>query len=166
MSAIDSVAVKELSEEINRKNELLKRLIASYTKAIGFIENRNYDSINSELDIQSKIITEIDGYDTKSSSISWDYASLKKKAAEYFSKYRAADEIYPILNKTAADVETYGRLLKNCGVLCEKLTYLINEVKTESEQFILAQKRRRKIDYGYNNSYTHKAGAIIDYKSN
>ena len=133
MSSFGLAEATKLSDEIGRKTELLKKLDTSYTKALGCIESRNYDELHNELDIENNLLAEIGGPILKESSNRCDYGS-------------AGDELRPILSKISSDIEIYERLLKNCGVLYEKLMYRVKEAKTESELHIL--------------------GAFIDFKSN
>jgi len=163
MNISDTSAVKDLCAEIERINELLKRINASYTKALACAENQEFDLLAEELDIQSAIFAEISEIGGTARFPFDELEEIRRKAAGHISRCDTSDPLYAILNKTAAGIDTYNRLLKNCKTLNEKLTFLITEKKAESERHITALKNRRLINSGYNKAeYTSAKGSIVD----
>jgi hypothetical protein len=156
MNISDIDVLQDLCVEIERKNELLKRINASYTNALACVESESFDLLAEELDNQSAIFAELSEIGAPG------YESIRSQAARYVSQCGSSDPLYTILNKTAAAVDTYNRLLKNCKTLNEKLTFLVTEKKTQSQRNISALKNRRMINSGYNAEYTSAKGSIVD----
>lgn len=162
MNISDIDALQDLCVEIERKNELLKRINASYTKALACVESKFFDLLAEELDNQSAIFAELSEFGEPGHIACGDYESIRSQADRYVSQCGSSDPLYTILNKTAAAIDTYNRLLKNCKTLNEKLTFLVTEKKTQSQRYISALKNRRLINSGYHAEYTSAKGSIVD----
>jgi hypothetical protein len=166
MNIFDKGALKILSDEISRKNELLKLLNTSYTKALEYMDRQNDSALLEELDAQNELFGAINGSDKKETDSACDYDSAFKEAVAYLSRCGTDDELHHALKKVTDDIKAYRKLLKNCKTLNEKLVYRVNEAKTESELHIQALKNRRLIKSGYNTDYSSEKGLLINCISN
>jgi hypothetical protein len=162
--AIDTA--KKFDEEIVHKCGLIKCLNTSYTKALGYIDNQNYDALLREFDIQNNLLTETAGSDSIESGDTFDYEDVQGKVISYLSYCGEGDELYPSLVKITVDIKIYKKLIKNCKILNEKLIYQVKEKMAESERHILALKSRKLIQSGYKTYYSPEKGSFINCKSN
>lgn len=162
MNILDLNALLALCAELEKKNKLLMRISASYTKAIALMEEQSYDLATEELDFQNAVFAELSDLGKNSAAIPCEYEDIRDKALAYLPHSNKSPQHSAALKKAAEEIELYTRLVKNCKTLNEKLTFLVTEKKSESERHIEASKNRRKINAGYNAQYSPKKGSIID----
>ncbi|HBL83403.1 MAG: hypothetical protein A2Y17_04420 [Clostridiales bacterium GWF2_38_85] len=166
MKNSEILLVKELEKSIEQKISLLKCLNTAYSCSLDLLDNKSYDAFLEKLDVQQKLLNEIDNIDSQITVTADKYESYKNEILAFINGYKGDSNLPVMLQKFIEDITTSRKLLKSCKVLNEKLTYRINEVQNEIKQNMLTFKNRRLIKTGYSNVNTVKTGLVIDYKNN
>lgn len=169
MKSSEILLSSELEKEIAQKNTLLKCLCVAYTCALDYFDEENYDAFLEKLEAQQNLLEQIDGIDHEIARMAENGGEYKGQGLEildFAKRYKGQSGLPAVLKNVAEGLAQSERLINNCRALNKKLIYRANELKTETNQKLLALKNKKLAKTGYEKKIVQKAGLIIDYKNN
>ncbi|HBR32919.1 MAG: hypothetical protein PHD46_04595 [Eubacteriales bacterium] len=147
-------AVEELESLYKQKNTLLRSVVRIYSGVMESLEKDDFDIFLSKLDEVSVLGNTIELIDEKISAI-------EAESGIFPDSGDAGSDCLADYNNLADAVSASDRLLKNCNVLNEKLTYSMSNAKQELQKKIENSKNRKIIKEGYDAHTPVKSGLSV-----
>ncbi|MGI6202545.1 MAG: hypothetical protein ACOYID_03980 [Eubacteriales bacterium] len=165
MNILDIDKLQALCDELERKNRLLKRISDSYSKALHLMEEQDYEALALELENQNAVFAKLSEPGCSLPVHESELSGIRGKALAYLSRCGSNKRLAAALKKTAENIDLYGRLLRNCKTLCEKLVFHASAKKADAERYISTAKNRRLVNAGYSTQIGPLKGTLVDFKS-